>query len=123
QLRLRQRDVELRGGPGQGTMRNIEQAARDGYALRTFDTLERALEWPAGTVTKILDGTATEGDLNARVQSGVPPTPLDPATAISAPIPATSTPTPAPALTPDDELALRIGRIVLAVMRAEGAIA
>lgn len=64
-LKLRQSDLEARGGPGHGTVRNIEQVARTSYAPRTFAQLEQALNWPTGTVQKILNGTATEEDVNA----------------------------------------------------------
>lgn len=64
---LRQSDLEARGGPSNGTVRNIEQAARTTYAARTFAQLVHALDWPDGIVDRILDGTATEDDLNAVV--------------------------------------------------------
>ena len=70
QMQLRQNDLEARGGPGSGTVRNIEQNARDTYAARTFTQLEMALEWPDGVVEKILDGTATEEELSKRVVRG-----------------------------------------------------
>ena len=44
-------------------MRNIEQAAREKYASRTFIQLERALLWSDGTVSRILNGTATAADV------------------------------------------------------------
>lgn len=95
QLRMRQRDVELRGGPGPGTMRNIEQATRDSYALRTFGSLERALEWPAGIIGKILDGCATDEEL--KTLTGGPE----------------AEPTPVALPEADDDLARRVGRAVL----------
>lgn len=95
QLRMRQRDVELRGGPGQGTMRNIEQATRGGYAMRTFDSLERALEWPQGITAKILDGTATDDELHTWTGS------------------AAADPPPADREEADDDLYRRVGRTVL----------
>lgn len=75
-------------------MRNIEQAAREGYALRTFDSLERALEWPSGLIGKILVGSATDEDLQTW-------TGREPA----------ATPPGSPEA--DDEPARRVGRSVL----------
>lgn len=63
-MHLRQADLEARGGPGAGTVRNIEQAARTKYAPRTFTQLEQALDWPAGIVEKILAGTVIEDELD-----------------------------------------------------------
>ena len=78
-LRLRQADLEARGGPGQGTVRNLEQAARSSYARRTFQQLEHALDWPDGIVERILDGTATPEELNQRVVRGSASTDFGPA--------------------------------------------
>lgn len=62
-MKLRQSDLEARGGPSAGTVRNIEQASRESYSPRTFVQLEHALDWPDGVVDKILDGTATPSDV------------------------------------------------------------
>lgn len=63
QKQLRQSDLEARGGPSSGTVRNIEQATRTSYSPRTFVQLEHALDWPDGTVEKILAGTATPSEV------------------------------------------------------------
>ena len=65
ELNLRQHDLEERGGPSVGTVRNVEQGARSSYNLRTLTQLEVALRWPPGTVRKILNGQATDDDLSA----------------------------------------------------------
>lgn len=62
-LGMHQADLEEIGGPSCGTIRNVEQAVRDNYALRTYVQLEAALKWGDGVVRKILDGTATPDDL------------------------------------------------------------
>jgi hypothetical protein len=63
---LRQGDLEARGGPSNGTVRNIEQAARTSYAPRTFTQLEHALGWKDGQAEEILNGTAKEEDLRSQ---------------------------------------------------------
>jgi len=55
-LGLRQADLEQRGGPSHGTVRNIEQATRDKYAPRTFATLDRALAAPPGWAEALVKG-------------------------------------------------------------------
>src|SRR5688572_13026526 len=73
-LHLRQADVEGRGGPGIGTVRNIELGSRTSYSPRTLARLERALSWSDGAVERILDGRATAQDLNPNcrfVRAGV----------------------------------------------------
>lgn len=64
QLGLRQSDLEGRGGPSTGTVRNLEQAARKSYAKRTLTQLEVALEWPPGTVADLLAGTRSPHDVH-----------------------------------------------------------
>jgi hypothetical protein len=54
-LGLRQVDLEVRGGPSRGTVRNVEQGAREGYARRTFWQLDRALDWPDGTAQGVFE--------------------------------------------------------------------
>lgn len=93
-LRLRQSDLEALGGPGPGTVRNIEQAARKTYASRTFAQLERALSWPNGTADRILAGTATGTEV--------------------------ATPQPCAEHMDEDARALRIGHAVLTLLRELG---
>lgn len=54
ELRLRQSDLEARGGPSAGTVRNIERASRESYSPRTFAQLEHALSWPMGLTGHLL---------------------------------------------------------------------
>ena len=120
-LRLRQTDMERRGGPSAGTMRNIEQAGRTSYAVRTFVQLETALEWPDGVVGKILDGSAGPDDLYASVpRRGATPLAVSMADRglTYRPTPASISHAPQSAIS-DDDLALRIGRVVLALVHAE----
>lgn len=75
-LRLRQSDLESHGGPSGGTVKNIEQAARERYSPRTFAQLEQALDWKPGTVETILAGTADpdpEKWVRAGEEIGTPP--------------------------------------------------
>lgn len=74
---LRQGDLEARGGPSNGTVRNIEQAARDKYASRTFVQLEQSLDWPDGIVDRILDGSATQSEINEVVVRDTTPAALN----------------------------------------------
>lgn len=64
-LGLRQGDLEARGGPSNGTVRNIEQAARTKYSIRTLSQLEAALQWQPGTADRILDGQPIEDQSSA----------------------------------------------------------
>lgn len=64
QLALRQGDLESRGGPSTGTVRNVEQAARTTYARRTMPQLETALGWRPGTVAELLAGTRSPQDVH-----------------------------------------------------------
>lgn len=59
---FRQSDLEAHGGPSDGTVRNIEQAARTKYASRTYAQLETALDWEPGTVARILDSGRSGGE-------------------------------------------------------------
>ncbi|MFG1659009.1 hypothetical protein ACGFIY_21005 [Micromonospora chersina] len=68
ELGLTQSQVQARGGPSIATVRNIELAVKDSYRDGNLRALERALDWPAGAVDRILaggepDDTAT-GDTN-----------------------------------------------------------
>lgn len=63
QLKLRQNDLESRGGPSGATVRNIEQAAKDKYAPRTYRQIDDALRWPPGTAAKLIVG---ENDVPAK---------------------------------------------------------
>lgn len=54
QLGLRQSDLATRGGPGLGTVQNIEQGARDVYSSRTVAQLDRALGWASGSSQALL---------------------------------------------------------------------
>lgn len=62
-LHLRQVDIEARGGPGAGTVRNIEQGSRTSYSRRTFVQLDHALGWGSGTAERIVNGE--DVDVNA----------------------------------------------------------
>jgi hypothetical protein len=65
-LRVPQDLVDL-GGPGEMTMRKIERAEAASLRNRTKGQLEWALDWPAGLVDRILDGTATQEDIDSVV--------------------------------------------------------
>jgi transcriptional regulator with XRE-family HTH domain len=110
-MHLRQADLEARGGPGAGTVRNIEQASRTSYAHRTFVQLETALDWPDGVVERILRGTATRAEIDDAVTRGL-------ALAVDEHV---STHIPRP-LADDDAHALRVGRLVLALWRELAAV-
>lgn len=69
-LGLRQSDLEALGGPSNGTVRNIEQAARTKYSARTLAQLEAALQWPRGTANRILDGLPVEEEAPGEDWSG-----------------------------------------------------
>lgn len=64
---LTQAQVAERGGPSTETLRLIENARQPRFGDRTLLRLDRALSWPSGTSAKILEGTATEADLNTTV--------------------------------------------------------
>lgn len=106
-MHLRQADLEARGGPGAGTVRNIEQASRASYAHRTFVQLETALDWPGGVVESILRGTATRAEIDDVVTRGLERVDLDRGTADVQGIDVGS----------DDARALRVGRLVIELWR------
>ena len=68
-LGIRQTDVRSRGGPGLSSVQHLETGARTNYTQRTIDQLEVALDWPPGTVAKILDGSARDDELMAPQRS------------------------------------------------------
>lgn len=55
---LTQAQVADRGGPSTETLRLIENARQLRFGERTLLRLDRALDWPAGTSKKILEGVA-----------------------------------------------------------------
>lgn len=101
-MHLRQADLEPRGGPGPGTVRNIEQASRTSYAHRTFVQLETALDWPDGVAGRILRGTATRAEVDDVVTRSLELADIDRGTAVAE---------------LDDARALRVGRLVLELWR------
>lgn len=139
ELRLRQSDLEAHGGPSAATVRNIEQASRTSYTARTFMQLETALQWPRGHVDDLLAGTATDdeaascGDLRRLAHHGGPSSRavrdieaarLEPITEAgtaarflggSPNLP--SGEAASPQMPGDDARALRVGRLVLALIR------
>lgn len=102
-LGLRQVDLDRLGGPSEGTVRNIEQRARGSYSMRTFFALDRALGWEAGSARAVATHGATPKVSSAELSAAPSP---DPFTSLQSAI-------------NDDDLALRIGRVVLALVRAE----
>lgn len=56
-LGLTQEDVRARGGPSTATMRLIEGALQDSYRPSILGRLERSLDWSAGSVQAILEGS------------------------------------------------------------------
>lgn len=103
ELRLPQ-ELGNRGGPGEMTVRKIERGEPTGIRHRTKTQLERALQWPPGHVDQLLAGTAASDDYSAPSeppQAVGPPRPMFPAvqSAID-----------------DDAHALRIGRLVVALL-------
>lgn len=91
---LTQIELEVRGGPSHGVIRNVEQAARDDYTDLTLGRLDRVLGWRPGSARRLLiDGTPAEF--------------LDPPRDESSP--------PAAVLSDDTLRALTIGRLVLAL--------
>lgn len=64
-----------RNGPGEVTVRKIERGEGASVQPRTWARLETALAAPEGWVDRVLDGTATEVDLD------VSPRPSDRASA------------------------------------------
>lgn len=57
-LGMTQREVEAADGPSVATLRLIESAQKKGYRSGVLAALERALQWPEGTIDAILTGTA-----------------------------------------------------------------
>lgn len=93
ELRLAQLDLRDRGGPHVATVRNIEQGQKPVYRPMTLRQMDRALEWVGGSAQALLE-------------TGAPPRPVAP-----------PQPSEGRVATTDDQLALRIGRVVLAMMR------
>lgn len=108
ELDLRQDDLLSRGGPSGGTVRNIEQVARNGYSVRTFVMLEQALGWPRGTVDDILAGRAREPEEHV-AQQDVRKNSADRSKAST---------TSSQPLDDDDRLALSVGRSLFALVDA-----
>ncbi len=59
ELRLRQKDVEARGGPTARTLQKLEKGTIGALAPRTLDALDEALRWTAGSASLVLYRGAT----------------------------------------------------------------
>ena len=60
ELRLRQEDVEARGGPSVATLRNIESGKIQAPRPRTLRALDDSLRWVPGTAAALFEGRAAE---------------------------------------------------------------
>ena len=56
-LGLTQAELTAKGGPGTVTIRHIEGAEQAHYRPATLRALEKALDWPRGTIDAILTGS------------------------------------------------------------------
>lgn len=63
-------EVQRRGGPSDYTLARIERADEFELRPKTRRQLEDGLSWSRGAVDRILDGTATEQDLNPNIRVG-----------------------------------------------------
>jgi len=67
ELGLSQEALVKLGGPSHQIVRNVERGVVADYRDSTFYKFDRALRWPDGTAKRILDGTATEEEVETVV--------------------------------------------------------
>lgn len=103
ELRLAQ-ELGTRGGPSEITVRKLERAEVTTIRGRTKTQIEHALQWPVGHVDRLLAGTPASGALSA---------PPEAPQAVESPRPMFPT---VQSAVDDDARALRIGRLVLALI-------
>lgn len=71
-------DLSDHGGPTEMTVRKIESGGPVSIRPRTKVLLERALQWPPGLVDEILDGTATQDEIDGSAHPSRSPGELTP---------------------------------------------
>lgn len=104
-LRLPQ-DLAGRGGPSQFTVHRIERAEAPNLRGKTKTQLERVLSWPRDTVDELL-----RGEMAPDEAAELPASP----TTVASPFPTIASEI-------DDDVALRMGRLMFAFLRSEGMI-
>jgi len=67
ELGLAQEALVKLGGPSHQIVRRVERGEPAEYRDSTFYKFDRALRWPDGTAKRILDGTATEEEVETVV--------------------------------------------------------
>lgn len=68
-MNISQENLVQHGGPSHQTVRNIERGEAATYRPTTFLKLDRALQWPDGLSEKILEGTATDEEIESVVHT------------------------------------------------------